>query len=282
MWLRRSGSLLGGLLIFAVLHFASHYLGIARGFSTPRILTASSGGLLAGAALGVLLIVMGRLLMGVLPARSAVSAVCLGLVFWAMPGGTMDDWLSMMNTLPGPGRSGPYLGLLAEYGLWILIFGVLLQQADFLRVKSPATRDPLAAGTPAIFGAAACGITCVVLLAALWALMGPTPSETRRGQVYFVVFLGAFGGTFFGRAATHVRSPLPYMLAVPLAGIAGLLLAAARPVLAAPYQNLNNIPVWGPAHPLPIELMAVGILGVLWAGRSMGREPSHADAERGK
>lgn len=277
IWLRRGSSVIGGLLLVALLHFAGQWLGVIRGTGAPRVLGGSPGGLLAGAALGAVIVLAARGFSLVLAPRATLSAVCLGLAFWAMPGGTIDDWLIAANAVPGAGRAAPYLALLSEYGLWVLVLAVVIHMTGLLAAR-PA---PRADANPGWFGAAAAtAIAAVVALAALWALMGPAASITRRGQVYFVVFLGFFGGVLAGRMATHVRTPLPYLLAVPIVGVIGLLFAAARPVLPPPYQAVNSYPVWGPARPLPVEMMSLGVLGVLWALRSLARVAPGAAAEK--
>jgi hypothetical protein len=60
------------------------------------------------------------------------------------------------------------------------------------------------------------------------------------------------------------RTPALYLV-IPLAvGLAGVLLASARPVLPPPFELINTIPPWwGLARPLPAEAASVGVLGVL-------------------
>jgi len=121
--------------------------------------------------------------------------------------------------------------------------------------------------------AALLALAIVVILASVFIskLMGPSLGETYTKQVYFAVAVGFWGAVFIARYLTGVDRPGWLWLAPLLVGLIGVLLAAWRPELPAPYRADNSKPAWNLARPLPIEMVSAGLLGILWHFR---REPS--------
>jgi len=102
-------------------------------------------------------------------------------------------------------------------------------------------------------------------------LCGPRVGATLRGQVYFAAAVAPIGGVFAGHYLTNVRDYAWYWPVPILVGVIGLFVAMASPALPAPYTQINVLPAWGAARPLPIEMIGLGFIGVHWMVRQLNR-----------
>jgi len=188
---------------------------------------------------------------------------CAGLAIGVAFGGTIDDWLILQNPVPGPPSGSAYAPLLLDY----VILGLLLGGGLLLARRKRAL--PAVGGADATQSGLVAMVTCAALAAALMTIfMGPRLMHTLRGQVYFTVGGAFFFATAMARSFTGVRNLFWYLPAPFLVGIVGVLLAAARPALGDPYDRVNVIPAWALVRPLPVEMVAVGLFGILWSLRA--------------
>ena len=122
--------------------------------------------------------------------------------------------------------------------------------------------------------------TTVVICVLMLSLTGSVVGHTLRGQVYFAVTVASAAGVFAATRVVSVRSPIWYWPAPILAGLLGMLIAAFKPDLMLPagYDELNSIPAWGLARPLPVEMVGVGVVVALWTVRGIaaGARPEPA------
>ncbi len=259
------------------------YLAVSRpllpaGEWRPIVPTSSAEMLPAAGALAALLI--GLAFAARLVARDplhGLEAVFIGVALWLTPSGNIDHWLTARNVVPGPATAASYAPLLLEYLLWgpVVVGMVLVAGAG-----GSGWRKSLALDQPAQVRARIVQsllLTTAVGLILIFILMGPR-GATHRGQVYFAVAVGFALAGWAAHAATRNEHPLGYWPAPLLAGVVALLISIWKPALSSPYDHLNNIPAWGFARPLPLEMLAVGTAAALWAARSAARRPSaHAD-----
>jgi hypothetical protein len=120
------------------------------------------------------------------------------------------------------------------------------------------------------------GLLLTTLIAGALALVltGAPLAYTRRGQVYFALLVGFLAAVFVTSRVMRSSTPhLPGTLSPAwcwpapfLLGVIGLTVAAVSPGLMLPpgYERLDTIPAWALARPLPVEMIGVGLVGVLW------------------
>lgn len=276
-------------IVWAALHFLAGPL-LPRGVDRPLVLAASPYGVLAGlTVIGVLWLgaAVTALLVGPQPRRAAMVVIGVALALWTAEhgrlGGTMDDWLILRNEVPGPPRGAPYWELLIDYVyLAVAVAGVHVIFA--LAAARQVGREPRAAlrrawgiGRPAREwrqGLTALAATTVVAGAAILLLTGPARGWTLRGQVYFAVALGFFAGVFVACRLVSVRDALWFWPAPLVLGVIGVVAAGLWPALMLPADcQLDTLPAWALARPLPIEMVGVGLAGGFWTLR-----PRAADA----
>lgn len=293
-WIDRARVVLAIGVLWAVMHFVIDGTLLHRGMRRPVVLLASDAGLFAGIAAAAVLFIatwLARFVAGSGSASRTTTILGVALALWSVSGGTMDDWLQLQHPENGPGTSGPYAMLLADYlilALLTIAIVVLIPdrgpQKTTLDRPQGTTRDRLRGlfaidAAPAerrdgviglIVGTAAA--VCVVFI-----LAGPPIGSTYRGQVLFGVAIGCIAATIAIRSVTHVTRrtwflPIPFFV-----GVIGLLAAAWRPVLPAPFAEINTFPPWsGLARPLPIEMVGVGLAAIGVALRSTERRETRA------
>lgn len=281
-WLRRLRAIIAIAAVWALLHFGGGLI-LPGGLDRPLVLggTGASGPLTGlgvvvliwiAAALATLIIWTGDL-------RQPLVCLGLALALWAAEGGqktrTMSDWLILQNETPGPPTGGPYWRLLIDYLYLALAVVGAAAVGALLRPQvgtSTATTDRLSRGlglgngrTEGRAGAAALLITLVIAGIGLLILTGPVVGQTYRGQVYFAVGVGFLVGAFAATRLTKVQNPIWYWPAPLILGVIGLVVAGIWPAVLLPdeYKQSDTIPAWGPARPLPIELVGVGLVAVL-------------------
>ncbi|MEW6200191.1 MAG: hypothetical protein AB1601_16185 [Planctomycetota bacterium] len=270
-------------VVWAALHFLAGPL-LPRGVDRPLVLVASPYGALAGlTVIGVVWLgaAITALLIGPQPRRAAMVVIGVALALWTAEhgrlGGTMDDWLIFRNEVPGPPRGAPYWGLLLDY-LYLAvaiagahtIFGWVAARQTGHEPRA-ALRRAWGVGRPAREwrqGLMALAATTVVGGAAILLLMGPTSGWTLRGQVYFAVALGFFAGVFVANRLVPVRDALWFWPAPLVLGVIGVVAAGLWPALMLPPDcQLDTLPAWALARPLPIEMVGVGLAGGFWTLR---------------
>jgi hypothetical protein len=293
-WLARGRFVLATAALWAGLHFFVGWA-LPHGIDRPLVLSSSPYGPLAGLLLIAVVWIGGAAISLLVHPRGkwqTLFIVGLALALWAAEGGrrggTMDDWLIARNPTVSAPASAPYWRLLPDYiYLLVAVAGAAVTSVMF---RAPAERaawrvhlrhtlglaDP---GPARRNGLAALAATAFVAGIATLILMGPTVGATYRGQVYFAVGIALFAGAFVAHRLVKTN-PWPWVWLAPFAlGIVGLLLAALWPALMLPpaYRQLNSIPAWALARPLPIEMVGIGLVGSLWMLRGdtteTAREP---------
>lgn len=254
------------VLLTAALCWAGlHYLALAPfrsgAHSEPVLLTGTSMPAVS-ALLATLVVAATAWLVRMLGARpgslESIVAVAIGMAVLAMPGGTMDHYLTDVLTRADAPAGPAYWHLCAEYVAMLVVCCVLLRIGGFwpARMAGAALRSSVGSQVAALL------VTVVVAAVGIWVLSGPRVGETYRGQVFFAVYASFAAGAYAVGYATPVRAPLPYLVAPLLLGVIGAVHAAVGGRLPAGYEHLNNIPVTALVRGLPIETVALGWLGV--------------------
>lgn len=281
-WVGRFRFVVATALLWAALHLVGGLL-LPRGLDRPLVLGPAGGSVLGGPAI-VLLLWLGAAAATILLAargpRRPLMVLGLALSLWAFEGGasggTMDDWLMLRNPRPGPPTPGPYWLLLVDYLYLLLgVGGAWLIAARLAsRHGAGAIRTWFAnpqRGVPALLLATA------VAGLVMFVLTGSPTGVTLRLQVYFAVGVGCLAGVYAAERVVGVRDLAWYWLLPILLGIVGVVVAGLGPALRLPpeYRGLNNIPAWGLARGLPVEVVGAGLLATLWLLR-----PGHGHAAR--
>lgn len=248
-------------VVCAALTWLSGYSVLSRGLGRPLVLIMQLGSFTSLAAAAVIL---GGAILAAATSRGDKRRDALLVVGWSLAilassGALMDQWLELRQPLPGLPTGAPYLALLPDYAL----LAVLTVAAAAL-AGGRATRASRPAAPQLIEGLKASLITIAVAIVILYFANGPRTDVTRRGQVYFAVVLAFYVAIALARNATRVSSAIWYWPCPLIVGVIGLLYAALRPGLPFPYDQINNIPAWGPARALPVEMVGVGLLASLW------------------
>ncbi|MBW7905001.1 MAG: hypothetical protein LC135_06875 [Phycisphaerae bacterium] len=225
---------------------------------------------------------VGRWLDSAAPGPTAGLIVLMpGVALWIWPAGTMDDWLKLANPAPGAPSGAAYAALLPDYLLWALVVIAAVQSGRLAGgAATGSSTGASAAGRTAADGAPAWpGWTALVLTAALSGalvliLSGPRTDATYRGQVYFALALGFYGGGWAASRLTNVRAPLWYLPAPFLVGVFGSLWALYQPALPGRYAEINIIPANGLVRALPSEIVSVGSLALMVLLRGLVRKPA--------
>ncbi|MFN0134793.1 MAG: hypothetical protein ACKVS9_01605 [Phycisphaerae bacterium] len=283
--IERSRFLVAAGLIAYGLHVVAGFTGLNAGWNHPAVLLAGGAAGIVGSIALVAVLFVGSIVAKLIAGRSDFSSlfalVGTALAFWAAPGGTMDDWLKRFHVNAGPPSGGAYSALLPDYlllaGLLLGLLAILGQGSGAVaRLRAGLGMDRDAATTQKhVLALIVCVLAAMVLLLIL---NGPKIAHTYRGQVFLAVFLSLAGGVYAANWVTGVRSFAAYWPAPIIAGVLGLIVAAARPGLPPPYDQVNIIPAWNAARPLPIEMVALGLLGVHWMVRTMNRG-HHAESQ---
>lgn len=263
-WLRSSLAFAVGLL--ALQYGVGAWFGM-NGGAAPMALTAGAGGMLFGLVFAVLLVMVAffaRVLCGAQNPAWVGALLCSAVGVWLLAGGmrsgTMDAWLIYQQPTPGAGQGGPYIRLLPDYILLLVV--ALAIHMVIARRSAPSTSNG-ALPTPVEYRALL--IQCLIAAVVLYIAMGARFGATYRGQVFLAVYLGFLLGTLAAVHFTEVRRLGVYLGGPFVLGILGLVVAGLSPKLPAPFSEVNTIPVWALARPLPIEMIALGALGVCWA-----------------
>lgn len=278
-WWLRLRYFAAALLMWAALHVLLGPL-LPSGHERPIVLGASGLGALA-MPLAVLILWVGvavtaRWLTPGDP-RHPLMAMGLALALWAAEGGrtggVIDNWLLReLVKVDGP-RGWPYAWLLLEYlwlvpavvGAWVLANWWREPGAGAAVERVRRALVPPGAGADLRLGLLALLVTTLAGGAAIVLLGGPASGSTLRGQVYFAVGFGMFVGMFLARRLVGVSDPRWYLAAPVLLGVVGLVVAALRPAVGIPAElaHLDTIPAWTLARALPVEMVGVGLVGVL-------------------
>jgi hypothetical protein len=247
--------------VCATLTWLSGYSVLSRGLGRPLVLIMQLGSFTSLAAGGIIL--GGAILAAVTSRgdrqRDALLVIGWSLAIWASSGATVDQWLELRQPLPGSPTGAPYLSLLPDYA-----FLAILTIAASLFASGRAKSAPIPAAPQLIEGLKASLMTIAVAIVILYFANGPRTDVTRRGQVYFAIALAFYVAIALARNTTKVHSAIWYWPCPLIVGVIGLLYAALRPGLPFPYDQINNIPAWGPARALPVEMVGVGLLASLW------------------
>ena len=295
-WLRRVRLLIAVALLWAGLHYLMGHTLLPTGLNRPVTLAAGNNPILSAISLGLILCIwayLGALLADPWHGARGLLVIALGLTAWTMGGGTMDDWL-ILNTADGavgPPSGTPYWPLVAEYLFLALVMagvaimstlagshsglahpagaGGRIQQALGLDTNSRQWRE----------GLIALLVTTAVIGLLMLILTGPAEAQTMRGQVYFAVAVSCFAGVLLATHLVSARQPIWYWPAPILAGLIGMFVAGLNPDIRIPaaYNQLNSIPAWGLARPLPIEMVGLGIAITIWTLRANTRQAQPED-----
>jgi hypothetical protein len=275
-------------LLWAGLHFLVGVPFLPTGLDRPLVLASAHWAPVAALVL-VVVVTAGAaaawLIGAVRDQREPLLAVGTALALWTLErgrrGGTMDDWLTLCNPVPGPPRGGPYAMLLLDYLILLVAVAGALVAVNLLRqTRAPQPGAAPARGNvrwPALLGLGSdpalwrAGLRGLLITSAAGALVvlifaGPTIGETYRLQVYFAAGFGVFAGVFIAQQLGVTVREAGWLAAAPFViGILGAAVAALRPGILLPASHqMNIIPAWGLARPLPIEMVAAGLLGSVW------------------
>ena len=295
-WLRRFRLLIAAALLWAGLHYLMGHTLLPAGLNRPVTLAAGNNPIFSAIALGLILCIwayLGAWLADPWHNARGLLVTALGLAAWAMGGGTMDDWLilSTRDSAVGPPSGTSYWPLVAEYLFLALVMagvaimstlagsysGLAHQTGASGRIKQTLGLD--ANSRQRREGLIALLVTTVVIGLLMLILTGPAEAHTLRGQVYFAVVVSCFVGVLLATHLVSARQPIWYWPAPILAGLIGMLVAGLNPDIRipAPYNQLNSIPAWGLARPLPIEMVGVGVAITIWTLRANTRKAQPED-----
>ena len=276
-WWGRLRFFLAAALVWAGLHYVVAQLALPSGLDRPVVLVGSSYGVVAGVLLVILLWLAGvvtGLVTGDVSGRKPLMAIGLGLALWAYEGGaqggTIDAWLVLVNTVPGPPTAAPYRMLLGDY-LFLLV-GLAGAFAGARWLGGGGKRDFKTLlgltneGGQAQMGPSSLAITTIVAGVAIFVLTGPPTGATYRGQVCFAVAVGLLFGVYAAKRLVGEPGLIWFWPAPLLVGVIGLIIAMVKPGLMLPvaYGQINSIPACGLVRALPVELVGVGLVASLW------------------
>lgn len=194
--------------------------------------------------------------------RDGLLTVGWILGLWSALGSTMDQWLAVSQTHAGPATNAPYVALIPDYLTLGAGCGLVVL---FLSRRTAAIPSQIKSNQAAVLdGLKALGTVVLIATVVLVFAAGPRFDQTRHGQSAFAAFLAFLVGVAFAKKSTLVESPIWYWPAPIVVGLIAISYAAARPGLPPPYDQINNIPCWGPVRLLPAEMIGVGLLGTLW------------------
>lgn len=274
VWLRRLRFCLAVAVVWGLLHYVAGRFVLPPGVDRPPVLVGSFHGPLAGLVVVIVLWLGAAIAAPLLATRQrrlVLMTLGLGLALWTWEGGqlhhTMDSWLRMNHSQPTGPTSGPYWMLVGDYLYLLLALGGAYIIAGLFGAQPAAGSawparlfDDWPNGLKAtLITAAVAGVVASVLLL-------PLTEWTRRGQVCFAVGLGFVAGVYAARQFSTERRLHWYAAAPLLLGLVGVVVAAISPALMIPenYRNLDQIPAWPLARPLPVEMVGVGLLIALW------------------
>ncbi len=233
-----------------------------------------------------------------LPEAGALAAA-VGLGALSLRGGSMQ----MLLAYHADEAAGPRRALMWSMALDCLLWTAVMAAAwvsvaavrhwlwggpprtpDAEPVKPEKTAKTSKAAPPAIskprLGWPALAVTTVVALLVIWSTIARTPvAGIARGQVIASVAGGLYLGALAGRYFTRVTDPTWYVLAAPAAGLIGYIVGLfssdmgwAQGNIWQPYALLAITPPHDLVRPLPVEYVAVGIIGALsgfWTAERM-------------
>ena len=274
-WATRARFAIGVAVLWAALHYLGGMVLQDHGRGAPLVLLSATGGASGGIPAACVALLAGAaaaLLAGWRDELRCLAVLGLGLVLWSALGGTMDDWLKQADPQPGPPTGQAYTALLADYLLLAIVIVAATLLAATMRGRMPQTLkqllQPPGDGGALGKGVAALLVTCAVAAIGMMLLTGPRLGETYRQQVLFAVAISFYAGVMIARMTTHAEHLLWYWVAPFVVGVGGLLWAAWKPGLGGAYANIDIIPAWGVVRALPIEMVGMGLIGVVWALRS--------------
>lgn len=268
-WLIRMRYAVAIAVVWAGFHYIVDGLLWTRTPDAPFIASLPPGGILP--MIGILVVVaLGSWLSGLITGRfdgeRGVLVVGIAVALWVLPAGTIDAWLIRAQADPTATPSAvPYLLLLIEYLFWIAVlvlayFGGAGFRADLLTNQDARRELGLDHAQE--------GLVTLLLLTAASAvlisiLVGPRLDQTYRLQVYFAIVVGTLLGVIIVRRLARAEGLLWYGLAPLAIGVLGVLVAAWRPALPGQYAAINILPAWGLVRPLPVEMVAVGVVTII-------------------
>lgn len=282
-WLNRVRFSAAVALVWAALCYGVQPFFLPPALDRPVVVTLVGG---IGAALAVLVVMCGGVALGAgLTSRAApggVTAALLALAIWIAPSGTMDQYLQLALPSRDSPASTAYLLLLVEYGFWAVCLLAMAAIGQVVRdgvglPDAAAWRRAVASWFPPPMRAEAsrgvlAGLASLAIAALLltW-LNGPRVQWTHRGQVYFAVLIAFWAGpqVTFRLLNLNVRRPVWFVLGPFVLGVIGVV-SAAFVRLPPPFTDRNALVVHHLARPLPVEMVALGLLAVLHSLRTLG------------
>lgn len=276
-WVRHARMVLAVGVAWGLLELLVTQAALPRGLTRPAVLV---DGHPAALAIPLTLVALwvgsaaGLLISGRRHVRDALLIAAWAMILWIFPYGTMDDWLIAMRPKPGPPEGAAYWPLLVDYVFLAAGFIGVAAIGVAAERWSGAVRTVRLKGLAgeARYGVPALAVTAVVAALLLWPCLGPAVGHTYRGQVYFALIASFWLGRAAARQVLKPAQVQPVWLWVTplLLGLIGVVMAGLRPalMLGEDYQNIDVLPAWWLARPLPVEMLSVGLLGLLWS-----REP---------
>ena len=236
-------------------------------------------------AIAVVCSAVGTLIGGPAFGHVGVLATAVGLAIMSTRGGTMTQALIYHGALPAD-RKQLAPTLIADVGLWaIALMAAWLVAAMVARWIEGQTAQAVDENRTPVLARARDGLLGMIVAAAIaWIIITATIARTsaspvERGQVFFAVFLGFFAGTLAARYLWPKGAAPWYAGSVLLVAVIGYAWGYVSPQpsggIATYYAALPMIPPNALFRPLPVEYVAVGVVGVL-IGHRLAQQMHHS------
>jgi hypothetical protein len=223
-------------------------------------------------------------------------AVAVGWAILAWSSGTMEYMLVYQGGEAASTRSAMFGKLAVETLFWAALAVEALFLEAWVKGWVHARQAPKAEGQPrqkactesgpgrvrrGVIGAGLASFIAMVFISQV-AARSPV-AEISRGQVYFAVGVGFFLGVLVGFYFSY-GAPAVYLVGgVCLAALLSYLWAVIDPQLSSSsgaYRNLLCVPPSVLVRPLPVEYVALGVIGSLTGSWSAGKVYTHETSEQ--
>ncbi len=233
---------------------------------------------------GVLVAVSAVVAAVLAPARLAgvscfVAAFGLACLNWS--GGSIEHLLRYGGGAEPSSRSSLYLRLAMESQCWTVLMVLALFvgravnrwiETAGVRSVPPAVRGPVATPGRSLLAAAICAAVAALVVSQFAARSAVSPTE--KGQVYFALLTAFYVGTLAATYVFYGVRPIYFVGAVAAVSLLAYLWAWWRPFpnfSGTRYEGMRDVAASALARPLPVEYIALGVIGVLLGCWSAGK-----------